>query len=643
LLSTAERSVVERALAKKAADRWPSCRAFAQALAASVSGQPVRIVASESPTTVVHLPTPKSTVPKPATARKAGMGGRLAVGALFGALAVVLTVFCFWLASGPRQTLSTEKEVGQKTPNQKSDRHAQEKDAGKKSVTSAADSHKKAPAPARLSLFTAPRLAITAGRSSMLDVEVQRHDCAGAVEVEVVDLPDKVECQPLILAADQTRGQLHLKAASGAAGLTKTAHIRAKLGTLHEEREVEVTLTGAPALRVVVSKEVRLRAGESCKVAITVERQNCPGPIELALAPQDLPAGVSQRPAQIPPDANAGEVELSAKADVKEGSKKVRLTAKGPGVRKDASFQLLIIPTAKVARTMRNTIGMELVLIPKGRFRMGSPEDEVGRWPNEGPVHDVEIRASFYMGACPVTIGQFRAFVKATNYKTAAEQDGKGGQGYNKDTRRWNGYKPEFSWHNTGWEQTDDHPVVNIAWQDAVKFCEWLSARERKHYRLPTEAEWEYACRGKTKPEAKATRFWFGDDEAGLQSAANVMDQSLKAMLNENFARNMTFAPWSDGCPFTNPVAVNKKTNPFGLHGMHGNVRQLCEDLWHKNYDGAPSDERAWLEGGEPNRHVIRGGSWHHGPKGCRSATRSMIAGGQRSCSLGFRVVLAPP
>src|SRR5262249_19167843 len=145
--------------------------------------------------------------------------------------------------------------------------------------------------------------------------------------------------------------------------------------------------------------------------------------------------------------------------------------------------------------------------------------------------------------------------VRATGYKTDAEKDGGGGLGLNA-ARNWQ-QKPEYTWRNPGWEQTDRHPVVNVSWNDAVAFCDWLSAKEGKQYRLPTEAEWEYSCRAGT-----TTRFHSGDDEASLKKVANY---------------------WDSG-PGTTRAVGELQANAFGLHDMHGNVWEWCQDWYDKDY-----------------------------------------------------------
>ena len=150
-----------------------------------------------------------------------------------------------------------------------------------------------------------------------------------------------------------------------------------------------------------------------------------------------------------------------------------------------------------------NAIGMKLKLVPPGEFQMGTPDDYISQrlfWPgsldshrDETPRHLVRITRPFYLGIYQVTRGQFKQFVAAGSYKTEAETNGKGGWGY--DGQCLLQQKPEYNWRNPGFPQTDDHPVVNVSWNDATAFCRWLGRKEGKEYRLPHEAEWEYACR----------------------------------------------------------------------------------------------------------------------------------------------------
>ena len=163
---------------------------------------------------------------------------------------------------------------------------------------------------------------------------------------------------------------------------------------------------------------------------------------------------------------------------------------------------------------------MKLVLVPEGKFVMGSPKDEKDHNLDEAQ-HEVEITKPFYLGMYTVTVGQFRQFVKDSGYQTEAEKGGPGGRATTRDKKDFV-LEKKFDWQNVGWEQTDDHPVVNVTGMYAA-FCDWFSKKEGKEYRLPTEAEREYSCRAGTK-----ARFYSGDDIETLKGVANVLDASFK-------------------------------------------------------------------------------------------------------------------
>jgi predicted Zn finger-like uncharacterized protein len=273
-----------------------------------------------------------------------------------------------------------------------------------------------------------------------------------------------------------------------------------------------------------------------------------------------------------------------------------------------------------------NSIGMKLKLIKPGKFLMGSPKEEIGRDDNEGPQHEVEITKAFYMGAYPVTKGQFAAFVNDAGYQTEAEKDGKGGHGVNLATAKWE-VKSEYIWRHPGFPQGDDHPVVDVSWNDATAFCAWLSKKEGKTYELPTEAEWEYACRAGT-----TTRFWCGDADESLKGNANIADASLK----EKSPGYTLAVPWYDYYAFTSPVG-SFKANPWGLYDMNGNVQQWCADGFDPYQEGPIKDPIGKDRG---NGRVLRGSSWFNAPGYCRSARRHGYDPAIRFVNHGFRVVL---
>jgi formylglycine-generating enzyme required for sulfatase activity len=237
------------------------------------------------------------------------------------------------------------------------------------------------------------------------------------------------------------------------------------------------------------------------------------------------------------------------------------------------------------------------------------------------------------MATHTVTVGQFRVFVEAKGYKTDAERDGKGGFGYRARTRNFDGPRPAYSWKRVGWKQTDRHSVVNVSWNDAVAYCKWLSMYEGKSYRLPTEAEWEFACRAGT-----STPYSFGG-KAGAKYHANMADKSLKKKLDPKAYKDFQFAGWDDKYPFTAPVG-SFRPNGWGLYDTHGNVWQRCRDCYDAKFYKAEEAEDPECTVGD--RRVMRGGSWLGDPTGCRAAGRFGCAPTGRVGHVGFRVVCVP-
>jgi eukaryotic-like serine/threonine-protein kinase len=287
-----------------------------------------------------------------------------------------------------------------------------------------------------------------------------------------------------------------------------------------------------------------------------------------------------------------------------------------PCVAADAGFNI---------RAFTNSIGMKFVLIPRGEFMMGSTAAEadlqlkrtkakgVHTWyqlspPSEVPPHRVKITKPFYLGTYEVTLGEFGKFVEATGYRTDAEKDGKGSDG--KVNGKWT-TRPEFNWRNMGYERSDDMPVVNVTWNDAVAFCEWLTKKEGTRYRLPTEAEWEYACRAGT-----TTRYFWGDDEAKRNEYV-----------------------WHGGNSNGGPRRVGElKPNAWGLYDVCGNAYEYCSDWFSTNYYAlAPLTDPKGATTGE--ERVVRSGSWGTDPMHCRSAFRGGAGPTHRNMRDGFRVV----
>jgi formylglycine-generating enzyme required for sulfatase activity/serine/threonine protein kinase len=253
-----------------------------------------------------------------------------------------------------------------------------------------------------------------------------------------------------------------------------------------------------------------------------------------------------------------------------------------------------------------NSLGMKLVRIPAGKFLMGSPASELGRATDEDQ-HEVAITRPFLMGAHEVTVGQFKAFVKETNHRTEAEISGGGLGPTDSGTKN-----PKITWQAPGFDQTDDHPVVCVSWNDAVAFCAWLTKKEGKKYALPTESQWEYACRAGLKGP-----FGFGDDSALVD-------------LHAWFAANSGMK--------TRPVG-QKKPNAWGLYDMHGNAREWTAS-WYSFYRKSPQP----LEDPTGPVHgvcrALRGGSWFDSSQYLRSAQRiGRCLPEECNITTGFRVV----
>lgn len=234
-----------------------------------------------------------------------------------------------------------------------------------------------------------------------------------------------------------------------------------------------------------------------------------------------------------------------------------------------------------------NGITLEMVNIPGGSFLMGSTDGD----DSEKPQHKVTIK-SFYMGKYPITQEQWRAIASRTDLKIA--------QDLNPNPARFKD-KPD----------SGRRPVEKVSWDDATEYCARLSKLTERKFRLPSEAEWEYACRAGT-----TTVYSFGEN------------------INEKLAN------YDENIGETTPIG-KYPANQFGLYDMHGNVWEWCADYWHGNYENAPTDGRAWLVENDGNnaKRVLKGGSWHFYTRGCRSATRDDYVAGFRSYGIGFRVV----
>ena len=242
---------------------------------------------------------------------------------------------------------------------------------------------------------------------------------------------------------------------------------------------------------------------------------------------------------------------------------------------------------------------LQMILVPSGEFQMGSPKSEPERFANEDPQHSVNVPA-FFMGRYPITQDQWRFVAGLPQVE----------QALNPDPSRFKG---------------DTLPVETVSWYDAVEFCARLSAHTKRTYRLPSEAEWEYACRAGT-----TTPFYFG---------AMITPEVVNYDGNSSYNNS----PKGEYRETTTPVEHFEFANAWGLSDMHGNVWEWCADHWHSNYEGAPTDGSAWLSENEDANRVLRGGSWNLNPVICRSASRSSFYPRGPYYYTGFRVVCSSP
>ena len=225
-----------------------------------------------------------------------------------------------------------------------------------------------------------------------------------------------------------------------------------------------------------------------------------------------------------------------------------------------------------------------MIVVPAGKFIMGSPESEPDRNASEGPPHEVTITKPFAVSKFEVTFEEWDACVAAATCPRVPDHWGRGTM-----------------------------PVINASWNDAKQYVGWLSQLTGADYRLLTEAEWEYAARAGAK-----TRYSWGDQPSA--GDANCDGCGSKWDLQQ-----------------TSPVG-SFKPNEFGLYDMHGNVWEWVEDSWHENYDVAPTDGSVWLRGGDPNYRIVRGGSWRNESEHVRVAARFKRNANVRFDTLGFRV-----
>jgi len=296
--------------------------------------------------------------------------------------------------------------------------------------------------------------------------------------------------------------------------------------------------------------------------------------------------------------------------------------------RQEETAKLLSLPIQHSAE-LPDKGALDLALLPAGEYVLGSQEGEAGRNDGEAPVHRVRITKPFYMGRYEVTVGQYRRFAEATGFQP---KPGPSGNPQVFVEGKWE-QKVDAGWQNPYLKQDDQHPVVCVSWEDTKRFVEWLMSIDTKkpsgwEYRLPTEAEWEYACRA----GSEAT-FSFGKKLSTAQANFNATYPAHAVKQDENRG-------------VTTPVG-SFPPNAWGLHDLHGNVHEWCEDKHHKAwYQESPTDDPLCLKKGCPDcgglLRLTRGGGWRDGVNFCRSGCRGGGSVSNRLNSIGFRIVLSP-
>ena len=268
------------------------------------------------------------------------------------------------------------------------------------------------------------------------------------------------------------------------------------------------------------------------------------------------------------------------------------------------------------------SIAFDLVYAPPGEFEMG--EDVNGAFDQK--PHRVHITKGFLIGKHPVTVGQFRRFVEETGYRTGVEKDGAAFTCVKGACQ----LAPGVSWRNPGFEQTDAHPVVAISWDDAIAFADWMRRKTGKPFRLPTEAEWEWAARGPS-----SMPFPWGAEPDGTR--VDHLDSTARR--SGAFTTTLPFSDDSDGNAFTAPVGTLDNASWVGARDMLGNVWEWCADWYDpRYYDSSPSaDPTGPLTG---TYHVLRGCSWMSPKPLCRASSRGWFEPLLRATTRGFRVAV---
>lgn len=288
----------------------------------------------------------------------------------------------------------------------------------------------------------------------------------------------------------------------------------------------------------------------------------------------------------------------------------------------DAQGQVIsrqIQQRSRYRETLATSIDLEMVAVPGGTLLMGAPPGEMGSTASQRPQHRVAI-APFGLGRYPITQAQWLAVASLPKVNRTLPLRPSNFEG-------------------------DRRPVEQITWYEALEFCDRLSQLTGRRYRLPSEAEWEYACRAFSSPptlppeanENPYPPFHFGETLTTDWANYSGIDWEYFGKVCSPGAYGQ--GPLGEDRRETTAVDELAGANAWGLCDLHGNVREWCQDVWHKTYEGAPSDGSPWETEGDPSQRVVRGGSWNGGPNKCRSAYRAKFEAEASFNDLGLRVV----
>ncbi|MCV2368353.1 formylglycine-generating enzyme family protein [Roseateles oligotrophus] len=344
--------------------------------------------------------------------------------------------------------------------------------------------------------------------------------------------------------------------------------------------------------------------------------------------PHPGPRSIQQTLAATPSKAAAG-VRAEAVVAARALLRPIHLS-KGSVMKNVVSLLSMLVLSSPLLAATDPLLLPSMATIKGGEFSMGSTANpKEADYPVSEPIHTVKVQ-SFRLSRYETTVGQFRQFVELSGYKI-------GGDCIQLAANDWGFEVSKSGWDAAANAPSDSHPVMCVSWDDAHAYLQWLSKQTGRHFRLPSEAEWEYAARAGTN-----TRYPYGDDPTGLCKYANVFDHSGKPAIARLTGKDRKEIACDDQAALTTVVGMYEP-NAWGLHDMLGNVAELTEDCQHLSYEGAPKDGAPWTKACDlfhgQNMVIRRGGSYNSGPTGASPTHREHIGlDGRTSLGEGFRI-----